>query len=132
MIASLRKLLSMLLAQVPTVLTLAVLAGVLWWGYRWDWKIPRLPELLGRTEPKKDEGKKPEENKEGDSVDKPLPLVTLPSEEALKRAGIKLDTVMRRVVNEYAESHGEQNCPRNSKRLLEFIVLPRPVAKAIR
>jgi cobalt-zinc-cadmium efflux system membrane fusion protein len=113
MTAPLRKSLTMLLAQVPTVLTLAVLGGVFWWGYIWDWKIPRLPELLGRSETKTDDDKKPEENKEGDSANKPLPLVTLPSEEALNRAGIKLAAVKRRTVNEYAESHGEVDFDQN-------------------
>jgi cobalt-zinc-cadmium efflux system membrane fusion protein len=112
MTASLRKLLSMLVAQVPTVLTLAVLGGLLWWGYLWDWKIPRLPELLGRSEIKKDEGEKHEENKEGDSADT-LPLVSLPSEDAMKRAGIQLALVERRIVDEYVTGQGEIDFDQN-------------------
>lgn len=113
MTASVRKVLSMLLAQVPTLLTLAVLGGVLWWGYVWDWQIPRLPELLGRAEPKKNEEKKQEENKGDEGAGKPLPLVSLPSEEALRRAGVKTAPIGRRIVAEYVTGQGEIDFDQN-------------------
>jgi cobalt-zinc-cadmium efflux system membrane fusion protein len=98
----------LLLHQVPTVLTLAVLGGVAYWGYRWDWKIPSLPVLLGRAQPNSDEDKKEEEKKEETTAeDAPLPLVSLGSEEAMERAGVKPAAVEQRVIDETVSAHGE-------------------------
>ncbi|HEY7159412.1 MAG TPA: hypothetical protein VH575_36035, partial [Gemmataceae bacterium] len=134
MAASLRKLLSMILARIPAVLAFAVLGGVFWWGYQFDWKIPRLPVLLGQREQKNDEEEKKAEKEDtenkdnpqeitvtaviryekGKEGDKPLPLMELPSEEALKRAGIRADAaVARRMVEEYVTGHGEIDFDQN-------------------
>jgi cobalt-zinc-cadmium efflux system membrane fusion protein len=108
MAASLRKLLSMILARIPAMLAFAVLGGVFWWGYQFDWKIPRLPVLLGQREPKNDEEEKKDESKEeSERADKTLPLIELPSEEALTRAGVHTGAVARRMVEEYVTGHGE-------------------------
>jgi cobalt-zinc-cadmium efflux system membrane fusion protein len=102
--------LSMLLAQIPTVLTLGVLGGVALCGYAWDWKLPSLSVLLGRVEPKKDgEEKKPEE----ESASKTLAPVKLDSEEALKTAGITTTTVQEQKVGEYVTANGEIDFDQN-------------------
>ena len=98
----------MLLHQVPTVLTLAFLAGVAWWGYRWDWRIPSLPVLLGRAQPVGEETEKEEQKQEepvGDNA--PLPPVPFPSEDALRESRVKFATVELRPVAEYVTAHGE-------------------------
>src|SRR5579859_7729492 len=103
-----RGLLAILLHQVPTVLTLAFLGGVAWWGLIWQWKIPSLPVLLGRAQPigeeaNKEEGKQDEPP--GDNA--PLPPVTIPSEDRLREAGVKFATVELRSVAAYVTAHGE-------------------------
>jgi cobalt-zinc-cadmium efflux system membrane fusion protein len=106
--ARIHRLLMLLLHQVPTVLTLAVLGGVAYWGYRWDWKIPSLPVLLGHAQPGGDEDKKEEEKKEESTAeDAPLPLVSLGSEEAMERAGVKPATVEQRTIADTVSAHGE-------------------------
>jgi cobalt-zinc-cadmium efflux system membrane fusion protein len=124
----------MILARVPAVLTFAALGGVLWWGYKFDWKIPRLPVLLGQKESTSEE-KKEEENKASadkppppvqvlftlhrqddpskGSADKQLPSIELPSEEALTTAGIQTATVERQSVPEYVTAHGEVDFDQN-------------------
>jgi cobalt-zinc-cadmium efflux system membrane fusion protein len=104
--------LSMLLAQLPTVLTLALLAAVAGLGYHYDWKIPRLPVLLGRADSQAEgEAKKEEDGKEeAEDANKPLPLVKLASEEKAATAGIKVanDYVIQpRSVGEYVTANGE-------------------------
>jgi membrane fusion protein, heavy metal efflux system len=114
--ARIPKPLSMLLAQLPTLLTLAVLGGVAGWGYLYDWKVPRLSVLLGRPDTSKaeEEKKAEEDKKEGpDDADKPLPLVSLPSEEAVERAGIKTATVEQRPIGEYVKANGETEFVQN-------------------
>lgn len=114
MVALIRKPLSMILARIPAVLAFAVLGGVFWWGYQFDWKIPRLPVLLGQREQKNDEEEKKAEDKEEPTrADKPLPLVELPSEEALTRAGVGTDKVKRDMVPEYVTGHGEIDFDQN-------------------
>jgi cobalt-zinc-cadmium efflux system membrane fusion protein len=106
--ARIRGLLAMLLHQVPTVLTLAVLAGVAWLGVIWHWKIPSLPVLLGRAQPVGGEVDKEDEKQEEPAGDHaPLPPVTIPSEDRLREAGVKFATVELRPVAEYVTAHGE-------------------------
>lgn len=129
MITSMRKLLAVLMSQVPTVLTLAVLAGVFWWGYRWEWKIPSLPQLMSLAGNKSGAEKKQEDQhddkplvtevtirvtrSEEKGEDKPLPLLTLPSEEALTIAGVKTAPVLRRMIGEYVTGQGEIDFDQN-------------------
>ncbi len=114
----------MLLAQVPTVLTLALIGGIGWWGYKWDWKVPTLPELMdpsaaarSRAEcgsEDRDEGKKSDTENEGrQDSDKPLPLVKLHSEEAAKEAGIVTKPVQEKLVGEYVIAHGHVDFNQN-------------------
>ena len=99
----------MLLAQLPTVLTLAVLGGVAGLGYHYDWKVPPFAVLRGRADPKNTgEEKKGEDSQEGpNDADEPLPTVQLPSEEAAATAGINTAIVERRPVGEYVTANGE-------------------------
>lgn len=112
MTASARKRFSPILAQVPTLLTFVVLGGVLWWGYAWDWKIPRLPELLGREEPKKAEESDKKEDKQDEKTDN-LPLVTLASVEALTKAGIRTKAVQRQIVEDFVTGQGQIDYDQN-------------------
>jgi cobalt-zinc-cadmium efflux system membrane fusion protein len=106
--ARLRQLPSILLGQLPTVLSLAVLALIGWWGYVWDWKIPSLPDLLHPSAAKKAGEPKKEENeaKKTQGSDKPLPPITLASEDMVKAAGIEEGTVEQRLIDEYVKAHG--------------------------
>ncbi len=108
MASRIQRLPSLVVNQVPTVLSLAVLGLVAWWGFIWDWKIPSLPELLHRTESSKPEQPEKREDKkqESPSPDKPLPPVTVASEEKLKAAGIEVTKVEERPVSEFVSAHG--------------------------
>src|SRR5689334_13229870 len=113
MFARIRNLMWTLLGQVPTLLTLALLGGIAWWGYIWDWKIPTLPELLdpaaarSRAERGNEEKKSEEESQQADrGGEKSLPLVQLPSEEKMTEAGIKTEPVKERLIDEYVTAHG--------------------------
>lgn len=120
MTARLRNVPLMLLGQLPTVLTLALLGVIAWWGYVWDWKIPTLPELMdpsavrSRTEggnEDKEDGKKSEEEDQG--PDKLLHLIKLRSEEAMKEAGIDAKPVQERRIGEYVTAHGHVDFNQN-------------------
>ncbi len=112
-----RKLPLTLLGQVPTVLTLALLGAIAWWGYRWDWKIPTLPELLDPSLAKKHEEaeKKSKDEKEraSPSAQKELHPVKLPSEEAMKAVGIDTKRVEERVIDEFVKAHGHVDYNQN-------------------
>jgi membrane fusion protein, heavy metal efflux system len=113
MTTRLRNLPLMLLGQLPTVLTLALLGVIAWWGYIWDWKVPTLPELMdpsamrsraeGENEDK-EEGKKTESESQGS--DMLLHPIKLRSEEAMKEAGIDTKPVQQRLIGEYVTAHG--------------------------
>jgi cobalt-zinc-cadmium efflux system membrane fusion protein len=106
--ARLRKLPSLLLEQLPTLISLTLLAAIAAWGYIWDWKIPSPPELLHPSPEKKTEdAEKKGDKKEPRKPDQPLPLVKLDSEDALKVAGIKLQPVEERIVREHVTANGE-------------------------
>jgi cobalt-zinc-cadmium efflux system membrane fusion protein len=111
--ARIPKPLSMLLAPLPTLLTLAVLGGVAWFGYRYEWKVPRLSVLLGQRDTSQTEEEKKEEESKTEGPDAPLPPVKLDSEEVLKTAGIKLATVERRSVGQYVKANGELDFDQN-------------------
>ncbi|HTU89526.1 MAG TPA: hypothetical protein VMF69_05460, partial [Gemmataceae bacterium] len=115
MFARLRNLTWMLLGQVPTLLTLALLGGIAWWGYIWDWKIPTLPELLDPSAAKKAEDKKNEDEKQQASPrgEESLPLIQLPSEEAMKAAGIASRPVEERLIYDYVMAHGHVDYDQN-------------------
>lgn len=106
---------SMLLSPVPTLLTLALLAGVAWLGIHYDWKIPRLPVLLRLEAEKSNEEEKSNENdnESPDSLDKPLPPVKLASEEAARTAGIRLAQVEKRSIGEYLTANGDIDFDQN-------------------
>jgi cobalt-zinc-cadmium efflux system membrane fusion protein len=138
--ARLRNLLSMLLGQLPTVLTLALIVAVAAWGYVWDWKVPSLSQLLHPEQAKKpDEG-----DKKGPSLSKmdvnaylalvlqnqPFPTIgcsyflavpyphpiPMPSEDALHAAGIDLKNLPRveeRRMEEYVKAYGEIDFDQN-------------------
>jgi cobalt-zinc-cadmium efflux system membrane fusion protein len=106
--SQLRNLMSMLLGQLPTVLTLGLLGVIAWWGYVWDWKIPSLPELLHPSEAKKtDEAAKSEEKKGPEDSEKPLPPIKLASEDAVQTAGIQTREVERRIIDATVKANGE-------------------------
>jgi cobalt-zinc-cadmium efflux system membrane fusion protein len=120
MTARLRNLPLMLLGQLPTVLTLALLGVIAWWGYIWDWKVPTLPELMdptamrSRTEggnEDKEEGKKSEQEDPGS--DKLLHPIKLRSEDAMKEAGIDAKPVQERLIGEYVMAHGHVDFNQN-------------------
>lgn len=110
MSVQLRKLPWMLLNQLPTLLTLALIGVIAWWGYSWDWKIPTLPELMDPSAAKKieeDDKKSDGENQHASSQGKKeLHPVQLPSEEAMKAAGIVTKPVAERMIDDFVKAHG--------------------------
>ncbi|HZV04502.1 MAG TPA: efflux RND transporter periplasmic adaptor subunit [Gemmataceae bacterium] len=118
MFTRLRSLSSMLLGLVPTVLTLALLGAIAWWGYIWDWKIPTLPELLNpsaersRAE-KENEGNDEKKTEERQSADNSLPTIHLSSEEKLKAAGVTTKPVEERLIDEFVTAHGHVDFDQN-------------------
>lgn len=113
MFTRLRNLASMLLGLVPTALTLALLAGIAWWGYVRDWKIPTLPELLNPTSAKKTDEAEKKEDKDQKSAENALPLIKLASKEKLEEAGIKTGLVKQEDLPEYALAHGHIDFDQN-------------------
>lgn len=116
MFAQLRKLLLVFLGQLPTLLTLALLGGIAWWGYIWDWKVPTLPELLDPSAARSHaEGgnEEKEEDRGPQSADKPLPPIKLRSLEAMKEAGIETKPVKEQLIGEYVTAHGHLDFDRN-------------------
>jgi multidrug efflux pump subunit AcrA (membrane-fusion protein) len=110
----LRKLASMLLGLVPTVLTLALLGGVALWGYKWEWKVPTLPELLNPSAAKKnEETEKKAEDKEGKNADNSLPPIKLPSKEKLDEAGVETGRVEEKLIPDYVRAHGHIDFDQN-------------------
>lgn len=120
MFTQLRKLPSMLLGLLPTVLTLALLGGIAWWGYIWDWKVPTLPELLNRSAARhaehgnEGEGeKKPQEkDPKRENAEKSLPSIKR-SEATLEEAGVKTDTVKEQMIGDYVTAHGHVDFDQN-------------------
>jgi cobalt-zinc-cadmium efflux system membrane fusion protein len=111
--ARLPKPLSMVLGQLPTLLTLAVLGGVAWCGYYYDWKFPPLSVLLGQRDASKAEEEKKEEEAKAEGPEAPLAPVNLDSEEVLKTAGIRVEAVEQRSIGEYVKANGETDFDQN-------------------
>lgn len=110
-----RSLPSILLAPLPTLLTLAALGGVAWLGVRYDWKMPRLSVLLGQASDSSDEkDQSDEKDKNGlDDPNKPLPLVKLASEEAAMATGIRTALAERQSIGEYVTAYGDIDYDQN-------------------
>lgn len=106
--SQLRNLMSMLLHQLPTVLTLGLLGCIAWWGYVWNWKIPTLPELLHPSEAQKpEEEAKKDDNKEPENKNKPLPVIKLDTDEATAKEEYKPQLIEESLVGEYVKAHGD-------------------------
>ncbi len=110
--ARIPKPLSMLLAPLPTLLTLAVLGGVAWFGYHYEWKVPSLKVLLGQRDASKAEEEKKEEENKAEGPEAPLARVELDLEK-LKTAGVKVEAVKLQSVGEYVKANGEIDYDQN-------------------
>jgi cobalt-zinc-cadmium efflux system membrane fusion protein len=98
------------LKQAPTLLTLAVLALLAWWGNAHDWTVPKPSALLARLrgQPESEEKKEAPKPKESESDDKKvLKKVTLDSPEAAEKAGLEWDKVAERPMGDYVTAMGE-------------------------
>ncbi len=115
MSARLRKLPSLVLSQLPTVLTLVLLGGIAWWGYKWDWKVPTLPELLNPSSARShtEHGDEEESLSATQAREKELPPIKLPSEEAMEEAGIKTGSVDEKLMDDYVTAHGHIDFDQN-------------------
>jgi cobalt-zinc-cadmium efflux system membrane fusion protein len=99
-----------MLKQVPTALTLAVLALLAWWGRAHDWTVPKPSALLARLcgQPESEEDKEAPKPKEGESEDKQLLRpVKLGSPEAAAKAGLEYVKIEERPMGEYVTAMGE-------------------------
>lgn len=101
----LRNLYTIVLDQVPTVLALAVLGGVAWWGY----------VLLYATETNNsvEAAQSQEDEETTESAEKTLSSIQLASEEVLERAGIKTGNVEERLIGVYVKAHGHVDFNQN-------------------
>jgi cobalt-zinc-cadmium efflux system membrane fusion protein len=112
MLGGIRKSFLWIAGQVPTVLTLAVLGALAYWGATNDWKVPR---FFARPSPE------PEEHAEDsvrvitersstqsgtDSFPFAAKLVQFPDAEAVEKAGIQTVPVGTRTLAKYVEAHG--------------------------
>jgi cobalt-zinc-cadmium efflux system membrane fusion protein len=115
MSARLRKLPSMLLGQLPAVLTLALLGGIAWWGYQWDWKVPTLPELLGSSSARShaESGDEEKSQPATQAKENDLPPIKLRSEEAMEEAGIKTKPIEEKLIDEHVTAHGHVDFDQN-------------------
>lgn len=115
----LRRLPLMLLGQVPTLLTLALLGVLAWWGHLWNWQVPTLPQLLdpsamrSRAEGANEEKEEEDKSKEDRGSDKVLHPFKLHSEEAIRDADIKMGPVQERVIGVYVTAHGHIDFDQN-------------------
>lgn len=98
--APLRKLPWILVDQLPTLIALAVLGTVAWWGF----------VLLNPSPTSSNEQANPgkeSDKKDTESARKILPSIELVSKEGLKPAGIEIGEVEERRVGEYVQAHGD-------------------------
>lgn len=94
-------------SQVPTLVVLAVLGGIGWWGYTHDWK------LGGRSE-EKAEKKQENDAPSSDAADSDqLPPVRLASDEAAKQAGIDAKPAEQHLISEVVTANGEVDFDQN-------------------
>lgn len=119
----LRRIPVILLGQLPSVLTLALLGAIAWWGYTWDWRVPTLPELLNPSalrsraageNQESEVGKRSQGENEGpQGSNKPLLPIKLRSTEAMKEAEIEVKPVQYRPIGEYVSAHGHVDYNQN-------------------
>jgi cobalt-zinc-cadmium efflux system membrane fusion protein len=97
------------LKQAPTLLTLAALALLAWWGSAHDWSVPKPSALLARLRGQAaGEDKKEADKKEDESEDKKgFGPVTLDSPETAEKAGIETTPVAEQPLGEYVTAMGE-------------------------
>jgi cobalt-zinc-cadmium efflux system membrane fusion protein len=90
----------------PTVLTLAVLGALAFWGWRNDWRLWGSPEGPGKN---RDTGAEPVQvsvDREGTSpVDPFLKRIEFPSEELANRVGIKWEPVKIHPMTQYVTAN---------------------------
>jgi cobalt-zinc-cadmium efflux system membrane fusion protein len=114
MFAGLQKWLAMLVGQLPTVLTLGLLGGIAWWGYRWDWKVPTLPELLNASAPSPAEQRDEKKTQPAEQAkEKELPPIQLRSQAAIEEAGIRTRPIEEKLIDEYVTAHGHIDFDQN-------------------
>jgi cobalt-zinc-cadmium efflux system membrane fusion protein len=93
---------SSVLSALPTLLVLALLGAVGWWGVAHDWKVPSWSVLR--------EGPKPPEDKKEEEKELPgwmLPPIRLASAEAVEAAGIAVTAARDLPLEESVRAHGE-------------------------
>ena len=111
------------LAQVPTVLVLLLLAGLVYVGYRTEWKLSRLNTLWGgEAAQEKDEAERrvstfnPETTVKPDSSQPPAAqkdcpiaglLVEFPSAETARQVGLRFATVRQKPLSATVSAPGE-------------------------
>jgi cobalt-zinc-cadmium efflux system membrane fusion protein len=93
-------------SQVPTLVVLAVLAGIGWWGYTHDWK------LGGREKDRAEQEQKETPSADTDSADKLRPIV-LASDEIGQQAGIKVVPARQHLVSDVVTANGEVDYDQN-------------------
>jgi cobalt-zinc-cadmium efflux system membrane fusion protein len=100
-------------AQVPTVLTLALLGGLAVWGARNDWRLsssggkPAGPKEEDRSETTKViTDPSPSSGTEAGSEAVPLVRIEFPSEEAVKATGIQAEKAEVRPMAQYVTANG--------------------------
>src|SRR5207245_8786580 len=105
MIAQVRSLTGLIMSWVPTLLTLALLGGLAWWGAQNDWRIP-----ASAKDPPSDKDESPGavrvsvESTGTASPGLPSRLIDFPSAEAVSKAGIEWEPVQLRSIAQYVNA----------------------------
>jgi cobalt-zinc-cadmium efflux system membrane fusion protein len=111
---TIRKVLAWIVRQVPTVLTLAALAGVAVYGAHTGWRIPPFAELSGQgADPAKKSTEPPvrivsdaSASSEVKSPSHHLKRIEFPSADAVSKAGIAVAKVEERPLDHYVTANG--------------------------
>lgn len=104
MASRMRRILVFVLGQVPTVLVLAALGGLAWWGDNHDWKIgPRKPPPGKSADGKKDDKDEPPGKESKGPPPAVAPLV-LASDESAEKAGLEFAPARSETISEYVRA----------------------------
>jgi cobalt-zinc-cadmium efflux system membrane fusion protein len=94
-----------IVSQIPTLLILAILAGLAVWGARNDWKIPRLVDRDDETEAAEDEGGSVKVTTTG-APGSASRFVEFPSKESVEKAGIRVRPAELMTITSYVSANG--------------------------
>ena len=104
MLSRILSLVRFLLSAIPTLLVLAVLGALAYWGHLHEWKLPKFVELWDAPAAAKEaKGEAKPEEETGPNFDKPIKFE---SAEAVTKTGLAFAEVQVRLMPEYVKAPG--------------------------